>query len=70
MEPVNKTAKKNATKGKAKSDAFIPSPDVSRIIPLCNGEWAYVLNPTNGRTHHLKVDSDEYRNLIETLGIK
>lgn len=66
---MNKTAKKNATKGKSKNEAFIPSPDCARIIPLCGGEWAYILNPTNGRTHHVKTDSDEYRNLVESLGL-
>lgn len=68
-EPINKTAKKNANKGKAKHEGFIPCPEVQRVIPLCGGEYAYILNPTNGRTHHLKVDSDEYRNLIEVLGL-
>lgn len=68
-EPINKTAKKNANKGKAKNEGFIASPDVNRIISLCGGEYAYVLNPTNGRTHHLKVDSDEYRTLVEILGL-
>ena len=68
-EAVNKTARKNQTKGKVASKAFIPSPDCPRIISLNGGQHAYILNPTNGRTHHVKVDSDEYRNLVETLGL-
>lgn len=68
-EAVNKTARKNQTKGKAQNKDFIPSPDCPRIISLNGGQHAYILNPTNGRTHHLKVDSDEYRSLVETLGL-
>lgn len=66
---MNKTARKNQQKGKANDKSFIPSPDVTRIIPLNGGQHAYILNPTNGRTHHVKVDSDEYRSLVETLGL-
>lgn len=69
MEPVNKTAKKNANKGKARDASFVPSPDVNRIISLNGGKHAYILNPTNGKTHHVVVDSDEYSNLVETLGL-
>lgn len=68
-EVSNKTARKNQQKGKIKDQAFIPSPDVTRIIPLNGGQHAYILNPTNGRTHHVKVDSPEYRDLVETLGL-
>lgn len=66
-ETQNKTARKNATKGKARDAAFIPSPDVKRIISLNGGQHAYILNPTNGKTHHVKVDSPEYRELLQLL---
>lgn len=68
-EVSNKTARKNQQKGKAKDQAFIPSPDVTRIIPLNGGQHAYVLDPRNGKTWHGKTDSDEYRSLVETLGL-
>lgn len=69
-EPVNKTAKKNANKGKARELGFVPSPDVNRVISLNGGKNAYILNPTNGHTHHVVVGSDEYNTLIETFGLK
>lgn len=69
-EVSNKTARKNQQKGKAKDQAFIPSPDVTRIIPLNGGQHAYVLDPRNGRTHHVKVDSPEYESLLVELGLE
>ncbi len=68
-EPANKTARKNQQKGKAQDRAFIPSPDVNRIISLNGGKHAYILDPTNGRSYHVATDSDRYRELVETLGL-
>lgn len=68
-EAVNKTARKNQQKGKGSERSFIPSPDVNRIISLGGGTHAYILDPTNGKTYHVKVDSDRYRELVETLGL-
>jgi|GEM_PF-5854240 len=38
---------------------FQPSPDVSRIIPLASGKWAYLMNH-KGKTLHLKRDTQEF----------
>lgn len=62
--PMSKTAR--ASKGKKKEEGFIASGDVDRIIPLNNGQHAYVLT-TDGRTHHVKVYSEEWYSLTEAL---
>lgn len=61
----SKTAKRS--RGKTKEEGFIASADMDRIIPLCGGEWAYILDPRDGRTHHLRVGSDKWNELIEVL---
>lgn len=65
--PQSKTARASMAKGKKKEEGFIASGDMDRIIPLCGGEWAYVLDPRDGRTHHVKVDSDKWYSLIIPL---
>jgi hypothetical protein len=63
--PVSKTAR--ASKAKKKEEGFIASGDMDRIIPLCDGEWAYLLDPRDGKTHHIRVGSEKWNNLIEIL---
>jgi len=65
--PQSKTARASMAKGKKKEEGFIASGDMERIIPLCNGEWAYVLDPRDGRTHHVKVDGESWMSLIIPL---
>jgi hypothetical protein len=62
---LSKTAR--ASKGKKKDEGFIASGDMERIIPLCNGEWAYVLDPRDGKTHHVRVNSEKWSSLIGPL---
>ncbi len=62
--PVSKTAR--ASRGKKKEEGFIASGDVDRIIPLNNGQHAYVLTP-DGRTHHVKVNSEKWNSLVIDL---
>ena len=38
---------------------FQPSSDVSRIISLASGKWAYLMN-YKGKTLHLKRDTQEF----------
>lgn len=61
----SKTAKKSA--GKEKAKGFQASGDVSRIISLANGTWAYVLHPISGKTCHIKVYSDQWNDLLREL---
>lgn len=60
----SKTAKKS--QGKKKEEGFIASGDVDRIISLCGGQFAYILD-TEGKTHHVKVGSEKYSNLVTVL---
>lgn len=62
---LSKTAR--ASKGKKKEEGFIASGDMERIIPLCGGEWAYVLDPRDGRTHHVRVGSEKWNDLTGAL---
>lgn len=63
--PISKTAR--ASKAKKKEEGFIASGDMDRIIPLCGGEWAYLLDPRDGSTYHLRVGSDKWNDLIGIL---
>lgn len=64
--PMSKTARASASKGKKKEEGFIASGDVDRIIPLGGGTWAYVLS-SDGKTHHVKVGSPKWNDLIINL---
>lgn len=61
---LSKTAR--ASKGKKKDEGFIASGDCDRLIPLNGGTHAYVLT-IDGKTHHVKVYSDEWNTLVEPL---
>lgn len=65
--PQSKTARASMSKGKKKEEGFIASGDMERIVSLCNGEWAYVMDPRDGRTHHVRVNSEKWSNLIGPL---
>lgn len=43
-----------------------PAADSRRIVLLGGGEWAYVFD-AEFKTHHVKVDSQEFRDLVENL---
>ena|ERR1700745_861551 len=66
-EPTSKTARNSMRKGQKKDEGFKASGDMNRIIPLAGGEWAYVLDPRNGLTHHVKVGSEKWVNLLLDL---
>lgn len=65
--PTSKTAARSAMKGKKKDEGFLASSDMDRIIPLCGGEWAYVLDPRDGKTFHLEVGSTEWTAFMAPL---
>lgn len=62
----SKTARVS-TRNRAKEEAFKASPDMNRIVSLANGEFAYLMDPRDGKTHHLATDSQEWAHLIEDL---
>lgn len=61
----SKTAKRSL--GKKKEEGFLASSDLDRIIPLCGGEWCYLLDPRDGKTHHIRVGSERWTAVITDL---
>lgn len=66
-EGLGKTARASTQKKGGKQEGFKASGDMDRIISLNNGEHAYLLDPRNGSTHHLKVNSDRWVALVQDL---
>ena len=62
----SKTARASMRTGGGK-ESYIPSADVSRIVPLGGGSYAYVLDPRDGRTLHLEVASDKFVEVLNEL---
>lgn len=65
-EPSNKKARA-ALARKEKQEKFQASGEMDRIISLSNGEYLYLLNPTNGKTHHLRTGSEKYELILTEL---
>src|ERR1051325_3122642 len=67
--PQSKTARASMNKGKAKEAGFIAAaPEhLDRVISLSGGTWIYLLNPGSGNTHHLRVGSDKYNNIVSAI---
>lgn len=63
---ASKTARASMAK-KTVKEGFIASGDMDRIVPLCGGEFCYILDPRDGLTNHVRVGSDKYNNLISDL---
>lgn len=66
-EPTSKTARASMKKGQKKDEGFKASGEMPRIISLNNGDHAYLLDPRDGRTHHLAVGSQKWFTLIAEL---
>lgn len=65
----SKTARASMAKGKGKQEGFIASGEMDRIIPLAGGQYLYLLDPRDGRTHHLRTSSSKYETVVnEILG--
>lgn len=61
----SKTARASMMKGKGKRDeGFIASGEMDRVISLNGGEYIYLLDPRDGRTHHLRVGSPKYQTVV------
>jgi hypothetical protein len=60
---LSKTAR--ASKGKVKDQSFQASGELPRVVSLCQGEYAYVRDPRDGKNHHLKVGSDAWFAALE-----
>lgn len=63
----SKTARASMSKGKGKSEGFIASGEMDRIISLNGGNYLYLLSPSDGRTHHLRVGSVNYQTVVTEI---
>lgn len=65
MPRVSKTAR--ASSGKTKAGTFSRSADSPILIPLADGEWAYVMT-ASGNTRHMKTSGDDFIAELVELG--
>ena len=64
---TSKTARASVRAGQAAGGALSVLGEYKYVIPLNRGKHAYVRNLTNGKTVHLKTDSDAFIEEIRTL---
>ena len=64
---TSKTARASVRAGQSTGGALSVLGEYKYLIPLANGRFAYVRNLTNGRTNHLKTDSDAFVEEIRVL---
>jgi hypothetical protein len=64
---TSKTARASVRAGQGKDGALSVLGEYKYLIPLANGRFAYVRNLTNGKTAHLKTDSDAFVEEIRVL---
>jgi len=65
---TSKTARASVRAGQAgQAGALSVLGEFKYLIPLAQGRFAYVRNLTNGKTHHLRTDSDAFVEEIRTL---
>jgi len=65
---TSKTARASVRAGQAgQGGALSVLGEFKYLIPLANGRFAYVRNLTNGKTNHLRTDSDQFVEEIRIL---
>ena len=64
---TSKTARASVRAGQATGGALSVLGEFKYIIPLNGGKFVYVRNLTNGRTNHLRTDSDAFAEQIRIL---
>ena len=64
---TSKTARASVRAGQASGGALSVLGEYKYLIPLASGRFAYVRNLTNGKTNHLKTDSDQFVEEIRVL---
>jgi hypothetical protein len=64
---TSKTARASVRAGQGTSGALSVLGEYKYIIPLAAGRFAYVRNLTNGKTSHLKTDSDAFVEEVRVL---
>lgn len=63
----SKTARASMAKGKGKQEGFIASGEMDRIISLAGGEYLYLMDPRDGRTHHIRTSSTQYNTVVNEI---
>src|SRR5882757_1653811 len=64
---TSKTARASVRAGQAAGGALSVLGEFKYVIPLNGGKNAYVRNLTNGKTNHLRTDSDAFAEEIRVL---
>jgi len=64
---TSKTARASVRAGQAQGGALSVLGEFKYVIPLNGGKHAYVRNLTNGKTVHLRTDSDAFAEEIRLL---
>ena len=65
---TSKTARASVRAGQAgQGGALSVRGEFKYLIPLADGRYAYVRNLTNGRTNHLRTDSDAFVEEVRVL---
>ncbi|MEV6632119.1 hypothetical protein AB0M54_15350 [Actinoplanes sp. NPDC051470] len=64
---TSKTARASVRAGQGSGGALSVLGEYKYLIPLAEGRFAYVRNLTNGRTNHLRTDSDAFVEEIRGL---
>lgn len=63
---MSKTARASLAK-KGKSEGFLASGELDRVYSLGGGEYARILDPRNGKSHHVRVGSAPYDLVVTEL---
>jgi len=64
---TSKTARASVRAGQSASGALSVLGEYKYLIPLNGGKHAYVRNLTNGKTNHLRTDSEAFAEEIRVL---
>jgi hypothetical protein len=64
---TSKTARASVRAGQATGGALSVLGEFKYVIPLNGGKHAYVRNLTNGKTNHLRTDSEAFAEEIRVL---
>jgi hypothetical protein len=64
---TSKTARASVRAGQSAGGGLSVLGEFKYVIPLAKGRFAYVRNLTNGKTAHLKTDSDAFVEEIRVL---
>lgn len=61
---MSKTARASSLKKGGKSEGFQASGEVNRMFSLGGGTYTRILDPRNGKSHHLRVGSPSYDEVL------